>query len=84
MLFREKDLPELHYMKHRHDSVAEYNDYETNVLDNMLSPNIYNSDMMNGFLKRLQPLAAKLFDQMNIMKNWHNYMVDKYYHKHIK
>ena len=84
MLFREKDLAELHFMKHRHDSVSEYNDYETNVLDNMLSPNIYNSDMMNGFLKRLQPLAAKLFDQMNIMKNWHNYMVDKYYHKHIK
>ncbi len=40
--------------------------------------------MMNSFLKRLQTLAAKLFDQMNIMKNFQNYMVDKYYYKHPK
>lgn len=84
MLFDEKDIPELHYMKHRHDDNKSYNDYEKNILDRMLSPNIYNSDMMNVFLKLLQPLTAKLFDQFNILKNWNNYVVDKYYHKHSR
>ena len=48
----------------------------------MLSPYNYENDMMNSFLKKLQPLTAKLFDQMNIMKNWRNYIVDKYHYKH--
>ena len=84
MLYDEKDLSELHFMKHRHDDNKDWNDYEKNILDRMLSPNIYNSTMMVNFLTRLQPLAAKLFDHFNILKNWNNYMVDKYYHKHRK
>jgi hypothetical protein len=84
MLYEEKEIPEMFYMKHRHDSKVDYNDYENNLLDKMLSPNIYNSDIMFVFLKNLQPLVAKLFDQFNIMKNWQNYMVDKYYHQHGK
>lgn len=84
MLYEEKDLPELHFMMHRHDNNKNFVDYEKNIFDRRLSPNIYNSKMMAGFLDLMQPLAAKLFDQMNIMKNWNNYMVDKYYYKHPK
>lgn len=82
MLHEEKEIPELYYMKHRHDDDKDWVDYENNMLDNMLSPYIYENDMMNGFLKRLQPLTAKLFDQVNIMKNFKNYVVDKYHYKH--
>jgi len=82
MLHEEREIPELYYMKHRHDNDTEWIDYENSMLDNMLSPYIYENDMMNGFLKRLQPLTGKLFDQMNIVKNFRNYIVDKYHYKH--
>lgn len=82
MLYEDKDLPELHFMKHRHDNNTDYVYYEKNILDKRLSPNIYNSKMMAVFLDLLAPLVSNLFDRMNIMKNWNNYMVDKYYYKH--
>jgi len=84
MLFKDKELPEVFYMKHRHDDDNDFVDYENMILDKSLSPYIYENDMMNGFLKRLQPLVASLFDQMNIAKNFRNIMVDKYYYKHNK
>ena len=61
MLYNKKDLPELNYMKHRHDN-----------------------NLMRTFLKKMQPLVSILFDQMNVIKNFKNYTVDKYYYKHNK
>jgi hypothetical protein len=84
MLYEEKDIPEIHFMKHRHNNDKDFLDYEKNILSNKLSPYIYKNDLMNSFLTMLQPLVAKLFDQMNVIKNFQNYMVDKYYYKHPK
>ena len=84
MLYEDKDLPELHFMKHRNDDNKNYVDYQKTILSNKLSSYLYKNDLMNSFLTRLQPLVAILFDQMNIMKNFQNYMVDKYYYKHSK
>ena len=84
MLIKDKELPELFYMKHRHDDDTDYVDYENSILDKTLSPYIYENDMMSSFLKKLQPLVASLFDQMNLAKNFRNIMVDKYYYKHNK
>ena len=82
MLYERKDLPELHYMKHIHDSDKDtYMDYENNILDKSLSPYMYENNVMNTWLKKMQPLVALLFDQMNIIKNFKNYMVDKYHYK---
>ena len=67
---------ELNFMKHRHDDSGEYLYYENVILDKSLSPYIYENDTMNGFLKRLQPLVAILFDHMNIIKNLKNYGLD--------
>ena len=68
-------------MKHIHDSDKnKYMDYENNILDKSLSPYMYENDLMSTWLKKMQPLVAILFDQMNVMKNLKNYMVDKYYH----
>ena len=36
---------------------------------------------MANFLYRLQPIMAIFFDQVNLMKNWRNFMVSKYYYK---
>lgn len=82
MLFEKKDLPELHYLKHRHDDEIFYVDYEKKILDSTLSPYIFKNRLMNSFLTKMQPLTSILFDQMNVMKNFKNFMVDKYYHKH--
>jgi hypothetical protein len=81
MLYNRKQLPELYYMKHRHDNDNDFVDYEKTILTKTLSPYLYQNEMMNGFLTRLQPLVALLFDQMNVVKNLKNYMVDKYYYK---
>jgi hypothetical protein len=81
MLYKRKQLPELYYIKHRHDTDNDFVDYEKNILNKSLSPYMYENNMMNGFLTRLQPLVALLFDQMNIVKNFRNYMVDKDWYK---
>jgi hypothetical protein len=82
MYFEEQHIPELYYMKHRHDSEDDYIDYEKMILDKSLSPFLYNNDRMNFFLKSSQRLISILFDNVNIIKNFKNYMVDKYYYKH--
>jgi hypothetical protein len=82
MLYNVKELPEIHFMKHRNDNNKDYIDYENQILDKMLSPYMYKNDMMNLFLKYTQPLVSMLFDQMNVMKNFKNYMVDKYEYRH--
>jgi hypothetical protein len=81
MLYKRKQLPEMYYMKHRHDTDNDFVDYEKDILNKSLSPYMYENNIMNGFLTRLQPLVALLFDQMNIVKNFKNYMVDKDWYK---
>lgn len=81
MLYKKRQLPELYYMKHRHDNDNDFVDYENKLLDKTLSPYMYQNDTMNGFLKRFQPLLGLLFDQMNVVKNLKNYIVDKDWYK---
>jgi hypothetical protein len=81
MLYDANQIPELNFMKHRHDDGGDYIQYENVILDKTLSPYMYENDLMNGFLKRLQPLVANLFDNHNIIKNFKNYMVHKYHYK---
>jgi hypothetical protein len=82
MYFEEQQIPELYYMKHRHDSDEDFIDYEKMILDKSISPYLYNNDRMNTFLKSLQRLVSIFFDNVNIIKNFKNYTVDKYYYKH--
>jgi hypothetical protein len=82
MLYERKQLKELHYMKHRNDDSGVNYDYEKNIFNKSLSPYIFKSDLMSSFLSKLQPLVSILFDHMNLIKNWKNYNVDKFYYKH--
>jgi hypothetical protein len=81
MLYERKQLPELHYMKHLYDDDVNFIKYDEKILDKTLSPYMFQNDLMNNWLKKMQPLVSILFDQMNIMKNWKNYMVDKYHYR---
>jgi hypothetical protein len=81
MLYERKQLPELHHMKHLYDDDTNFIKYDEKILDKSLSPYMFQNDLMNNWLKRMQPLVSILFDQMNIMKNFKNYMVDKYHYR---
>jgi hypothetical protein len=72
----------LHFLKHRHDDEKLYVDYEKQIFNSSLSPYMFKNDLMAKWLDKMQPLVSILFDQMNVMKNFKNFMVDKYYYKH--
>lgn len=82
MLYQRKQIKELYDLKHRHDDNDQYVDYENQILDSSLTPYMYKNDMMNSWLKKMQPLISILFDKMNVIKNWKNYIVDKDYYQH--
>ena len=84
MLHDRQQLPQLRFMKHRHDDSNDYLDYEKVILKQSLSPYMFQNDLMNDWLLSLQSLLSLLFDQTNVMRNFKNYMVHKYYYKHSK
>ena len=75
-------MEELYVLKHRHDDDKNFVDYEEDILNKTLSPKIYENERMFNFLDRLRKLVSILFDNYNIVKNFKNYNVDKYYYKH--
>lgn len=81
MLFDRKQLPELKFLKTFHDSDNPNFDYEKDILNKSLSPYLYENKVMANFLDKLQPMISLFFDHFNIIKNWKNYMVDKYHYK---
>lgn len=82
MLYERKEIPELHYMKHIHDDIdTKYIKYDGSILKKTLTPYIFQNNIMNEWLNRMEPLVSLMFDQTNVIKNWKNYMVDKYDYK---
>jgi hypothetical protein len=84
MLHDRHQLPQLKFMKHRHDDFNDYIDYEKIILKQSLSSYMFQNDLMNTWLLNLQPLISLFIDQMNVMRNFKNYMVHKYHYKHSK
>ena len=83
MLYDAQSIPELNTFYHRNDDIKKnYFDYENVILDKSLSPYIYENNIMSGFLNRLNNLVSLFFDQFNVVKNFKNFTVDKYWYKH--
>lgn len=78
MLNKRRQLPELFYLKNFYNDQNDDVDFENKILKSNLSSYIFNNEMMSGFLERLQPLLSMMFDRMNIIKNFKNFIVDKY------
>lgn len=79
MLYDRKELSELFFIKHLHDDNNDkYVKYDEKILKNTLSTYMFENDIMNEWLNKMEPLAAISIDQMNLMKNFKNYMVDKW------
>lgn len=82
MLYDDKNIPELNKFFHRNDDLnLKYVNYENNILNKTISPYVYSNNIMDGFLNRLNKLVALFFDQFNIIKNFKNFTVDKYFYK---
>ena len=77
MLDERKQIPELHFLKHRHDDSSDYIKYDENILDKNMSSYLYNNNIMNNYLKLLQTLISIIFDHTNVIKNFKNYIVDR-------
>jgi hypothetical protein len=82
MYYEEQFLTEIHDIKHRWDDDKNYVNYQDSILDKTLSPYLFNNQMMTTFLSYLKRPVSILFDNFNIIKNFKNYNVDKYYYKH--
>ena len=81
MLYEDKDIPELNYMKHRHDNVKGTHNWWDTILKKNISSYMYNNTLMAQFLDKLQKPLTIFFDQHNIVRNFKNYIVDKYYYR---
>ena len=82
-LERNLHIPELYDLNHRHDNDLNigYN-YKENVLKDSLSKQLFNNDITNGFLLRLQKLVVLTIDSNVIIRNWFNHTVSRYYDRH--
>lgn len=83
-LYKDKEIPEIWDLKHRNDNFS-YNafDYESNLMNKSLSSFMFNNQNMSDFIGNITPMMVLFFDQVNIIRNFKNYLVDKYYNQHI-
>ena len=83
-LLKDKHINELFNLKHRNDDLRyKPMDVENNILKKSLSGHMYENDIMNKYLDKLQKLTYVIIDQMHVMKNFKNFLVDKYYYNNI-
>jgi hypothetical protein len=85
MLYVDQNIPELYQLAHRHDTpyVAPI-EYQDRILFDTLSVYISENDNVYGFLQLLSGLVSLFFDSKNILRNFHNPIVDKYDYRHVQ
>ena len=81
-LYEEVRVPELLQIRDRHDDIHQNFNWGENILKKSTTAYIYNNELMNSFLLMLQKPVSILIDHNNIIRNFKNYMVDKYFYKH--
>lgn len=82
MLYDKKEIPDVFFLKHYNDDNDDnYIKYDDIILTNTLSPILFQNDVMNEYLLKLQPLVALQFDEINVFENFKNFAVDKYDYK---
>jgi len=83
MLYKEKQNPELYQLKHMYDNELHRGfDYENNSVVKSVTPVVLRNKTMNEFLYRIQKMIAIWFDEVNLLRNFFNYRVDKNYDRH--
>jgi hypothetical protein len=83
MIYKDKQIRELYDLKHRNDKLSYENyNWEDNILNNSLSPLLFQNETNTGFLDRIRYMISMFFENFHIVRNFKNYLVDKDYSKH--
>lgn len=86
ILEEQTQIPELYHIRNKHNSYIPemgYNYTET-MLQNSLSPILYNNTNTETFLKGLNKLMVTIYDSILPVRNLFYYTHNKYYNKHGK
>jgi hypothetical protein len=78
------EISELYTFRRFHDkSTKSSADYENELLNNMLSRNMFKNNITNEFLNQLQKNIIWMLESTLVVRNFWNYTVNKYYNKYI-
>lgn len=84
MLYKDKEIKEIWDLKHRNDSKSHNGfDYNEKLLSKSLSSFMFYNENMSEYLSIIKQSLILYFDSFNIVRNFKNYLVDKYYDQHI-
>lgn len=84
MLYKDKEVKELWDLKHRNDNFSHNGfDYNQRLLTKSLSSFMFFNDNMSEFIGMIKNSLVLYFDSFNIVRNFKNFLVDKYYDQHI-
>lgn len=83
-MYEDKQLPELYFLKHFNDNIKEKNfDYPNQLFRKTIPSYVYfSNDKITTFLNSVQKMVLIWFDNVNIIRNFRNYLVDKDYYGH--
>ena len=83
MLEQKSQIPEYYYLQTRwNDNPNRHYPWEDHILKKTLSPHIYNNPNMADYLLLLEKSTALTVETNNIIRNYFNISVDKYYNDH--
>lgn len=83
MLEQKSQIPEYYYLKTRwNDNPNRHYPWEENILKKTLTPHIYNNPNMRDYLEQIEDMTSLTVETNNIIRNFFNVSVDKYYNDH--
>jgi len=83
MIEKNKHIPELYELKHRHDNLLHTgSNYQEDLLKHTLSNVMFSNPILSNFLLLIQNNITHLIESNLVIRNLFNYTVDKYYNKH--
>jgi hypothetical protein len=82
-LEKDRHIPELYYLKHKHDNKLHTGfNWQDNILKNTTSPYVWKNPTMNKYLSKIEKMVSLMVEKMSVARNFFNYTVPKYYDEH--
>lgn len=78
------EISELYTFRRFHDESSKKSaDYENDLLNHLLSRNMFKNNITSEFLTQLQKNIVWMLESTLVIRNFWNYTVNKYYNKYI-
>jgi len=83
MIEKQRHIPELFYLKTKwNNNPNRHFPWEDNMLKKTLSNNMFNNPNMSEYLLQLEQMISLLVESVNVIRNFFNISVNKYYNDH--